>query len=220
MDRARERQESLMTFSRRSIAPLVFLSFAACDPVILGDLGTSTTSTTSDDTGDDAADGDAVSPTPDMGEAGEVSSDDGPAPDIGDGGEASNGDPTDADSGGGFIDAGDGFPECDLYTQDCPPDEKCMPWADDGGNVWSGTRCVPQADDPEPIGNQCIAEGSGVSGIDNCAAGVVCYDVDPKTNEGICVGLCLGSPENPVCLDPETVCVPHPSGVASLCLVP
>lgn len=204
-----------MTCSR-SIPLLVFVCITACDPIILGDLGTGTTS-------DDGADGNPSSSTPTTNDVGEASSeDDGPTPDMGEGGEASGADSDDpSTSSSAFIpDVSDGgaHSECDLYAQDCGLDEKCMPWADDGGNVWSGTRCFPVAVDPVSIAETCIVEGSGVSGIDNCAAGVVCYDVDPKTNEGVCAQLCAGPEE--VCLDPETVCVADPSGVANLCIAP
>ena len=39
--------------------------------------------------------------------------------------------------------------ECDVWAQDCQDGDKCMGWAHDGGNVWSGTRCTPI--DPEAV---------------------------------------------------------------------
>ena len=56
------------------------------------------------------------------------------------------------DAGAGFIygapDGGGISFECDLFEQDCPPGEKCMPWANDGGGAWNATRCSPVADNP------------------------------------------------------------------------
>ena len=85
---------------------------------------------------------------------------------------------------------GGGFNECDIEAQDCPEGEKCMPWANDGGDEWNGTRCSPIAKDPGPLGGPCLAEGSGTSGIDDCDLGLVCWQVDPKTNQGVCHAMC------------------------------
>ena len=110
-----------------------------------------------------------------------------------------------------FITAGDDGPppdlECDLWAQDCPEGEKCMPWANDGGNSWNATRCSPIAEEAGGPGDPCTVEGNGLSGIDTCELGTMCWDVDPATNEGHCVSLCVGSPEAPMCDDPSTSCV-------------
>src|SRR5262245_15971404 len=50
----------------------------------------------------------------------------------------------DASSGGAmFVERpdGGGSNECDVWAQDCPPGEKCMPWANDGGSSWNSLRC-------------------------------------------------------------------------------
>jgi hypothetical protein len=131
-----------------------------------------------------------------------------------------------ADTGGeltglGFLpdppDDGFGF-ECDLFTQNCPPGEKCMPWANDGGNSWNATRCSPIADDPGSPGDVCMVEGSGTSGIDDCELGAMCWDVDPKTNIGTCVAMCTGDEANPICEDPDTACVITGDGAIVPCL--
>ena len=43
-----------------------------------------------------------------------------------------------------------------------------------------------------------VTEGGSVSGIDDCAKGNMCWNVNDK-NEGICVALCKGTPDAPVC---------------------
>ncbi len=106
--------------------------------------------------------------------------------------------------------------ECDIWAQDCPVDEKCMPWANDGGSAWNATRCAPVNDNPGQVGDECMVEGSGVSGIDSCDLSMMCYYVDPETNVGICVGFCQGSAANPVC-DPGYVCTINNDGVLILC---
>jgi hypothetical protein len=108
--------------------------------------------------------------------------------------------PTTGGGGGSF--------ECDLVAQDCPEQEKCMPWANDGGPLWNASRCSPL--DPDPIAPDqiCTVEGSGISGIDNCALGSMCWEVDPKTNIGVCRQLCVAPSE------------PCPGGLACFTYVP
>jgi hypothetical protein len=106
--------------------------------------------------------------------------------------------------------------ECDVWEDDCPDGEKCMPWANDGGNSWNATRCSPLAPDAGQVGDTCTVEGSGVSGIDTCTNRSMCYYVDPETNEGICVGFCDGSPNAPTC-DTGYICTIVNDGVLTLC---
>ncbi len=108
--------------------------------------------------------------------------------------------------------------ECDMFAQDCPEGEKCMPWADDGGNSWNATRCSPISENPGQPGDECSVEGSGVSGIDDCDIGAMCWDVDPKTNIGTCVAMCTGDSANPLCEDPDTSCNIVNDGALVLCL--
>ncbi len=127
-----------------------------------------------------------------------------------------------ADSNSIFDEAGwdDGFNpiECDIWAQDCPRGEKCMPWANDGGNAWNATRCSPIVDGAGAPGDPCEVEGSGVSGIDTCALGSMCFYVDPETLEGTCVALCTGSEADPMCEDPAAWCSLSSEGVLALCL--
>lgn len=123
---------------------------------------------------------------------------------------------SDGDDGGST----DGFPtvflshpdggsvsfECSFLTQDCPPGFKCNAWANDGGSSWNATKCVPIAPDPGEVGEPCTVEGDATSGIDTCELGAMCWDVDPKTNEGTCVAYCQGDEANPFCEDPDTTC--------------
>jgi len=138
----------------------------------------------------------------------------------------SAGDPSDpddvddaADSGIGFIEMPDGGGaafECDLFAQDCPDGEKCMPWANDGGDHWNATRCSPINGDAGVSGDDCTAEGSGVSGLDDCELGSMCWDVDDM-NMGTCVDMCVGHAGDPIC-PPNTWCYLGEGGGPAVCL--
>jgi len=108
--------------------------------------------------------------------------------------------------------------ECDPWAQDCMKGEKCMPWANDGGSSWNSTRCAPLDSDFVVVGDECTVEGSGVSGIDNCELGAMCWNVNPETNTGTCVAFCSGAEANPVCEDPGTSCNILNDGALILCL--
>lgn len=107
--------------------------------------------------------------------------------------------------------------ECDLSEQDCPPGEKCMPWANDGGPVWTATRCSPLDPSPDQVGEPCLVEGSEVSGIDSCDTGLSCFLVD-ATGLGECIPVCSGTPTD---CDDTTMCLQVP-GVPQIgfCVVP
>ncbi len=103
--------------------------------------------------------------------------------------------------------------ECDVFMQDCGASEKCSPWANDGGDVWNASRCTPFG--AVPVGDPCTVEGSGSTGIDNCAPGAMCFYVDPETAEGVCVETCGGSSDEPTCL--EGTCLLQFDGALPLC---
>ncbi len=117
------------------------------------------------------------------------------------------------DPDGGGIDI-----ECSVWDQDCVDGEKCAAWSNDGGSAWNATRCVPIDPDPVGVGEVCTVEGSGVSGLDNCDATSMCFNVDNETNEGTCVALCEGSEQAPTCAPEATACSISNQGVLILCL--
>ena len=123
---------------------------------------------------------------------------------------------------GEFIEApdlgGGGSIQCSYHTQNCPPGEKCMPWANDGGGAWNALKCAPLADDPGRVGDPCTFQGSGVSGIDDCDRGLMCWDVDFETNEGRCIPMIRGSDFNPICDDPLRLPTISGEGVLGLCM--
>ncbi|MBK9755296.1 MAG: ribulose phosphate epimerase [Nannocystis sp.] len=117
--------------------------------------------------------------------------------------------PTDMPMGGGTI-------ECDVFAQDCKgADEKCTAWAEGGGGAWNATKCVKETG-KKIAGDVCTTEGGGVSGMDDCAKGNMCWNVNDK-NEGICVALCKGDAKAPIC-PAEFQCAIANEGVLNLCL--
>jgi hypothetical protein len=107
---------------------------------------------------------------------------------------------------------------CSTWHQDCPVGEKCMPWANDGGNAWNATKCTPVDANPGQPGEPCTVEGSGVSGIDSCDVGAMCFFVDGATNMGECVAMCEGSAADPQCAGGCDQCLLANDGVLALCL--
>jgi hypothetical protein len=107
--------------------------------------------------------------------------------------------------------------ECDLDAQDCPPGEKCMPWANDGGDVWNATRCSPIDASPGQLGDECLVEGSAVSGVDNCDTGLTCFLID-ELNAGTCVELCTEA--QPGCSDGSDCAIVPTTPQVGFCVVP
>jgi len=132
--------------------------------------------------------------------------------------ESSEGD----DSGGDTIsfiiedDIPNGIFQCDLWFQDCPEGEKCMPYASMGG-TWDGTRCSPITGEGQS-GDECTVEGNGASGLDSCDIGSMCWDVNPEDNTGTCISLCTGDATNPICENPDNTCVQANGGALNICL--
>lgn len=109
--------------------------------------------------------------------------------------EASFIDPSDTEHGVGC----DGWA---MPVQDCPEGEKCTV---DGGV--SETHCVEVVPDPKDMYEPCqILMGDGFSGHDDCGPGLICWDVDPDTGVGQCIGFCHGPLEAPSCVDPAASC--------------
>lgn len=119
---------------------------------------------------------------------------------------------------------------CDVWSQDCPDGEKCVVFDGDGAPYLEGCvsfRCSPLAVDPVPPGDTCHIEDGPWSGLDDCEIGAFCWDVDPDTLEGTCVGNCQNSEADPLCDDgltcfhgydgAITACVPGCDALAPEC---
>ena len=110
--------------------------------------------------------------------------------------------------------AGPDEPPCDVFAQDCPDGQKCAAIITDGGSAWDTAACVPVGGSGQ-AGDVCISE-SVASGLDDCAKGVMCWDVDAM-GMGTCVKLCEGTIAAPIC--PEMGhCTFANDGALNLCL--
>ncbi|MCA9693403.1 MAG: hypothetical protein R3A51_10745 [Nannocystaceae bacterium] len=111
-----------------------------------------------------------------------------------------------------------GAESCDIIAQDCPDGEKCMPYAIGDGAFWDANRCVPVAPNPSGPGESCMVSGGPTSGVDDCDAHSMCYNVDPFTLEGVCVEFCTGEMFPYECSDPLAHCRYANDGVVAVCL--
>lgn len=128
-------------------------------------------------------------------------------------------------SSGTFIQAPDALcsvSQCDVWAQDCPRGEKCTPFSSSGDGTFGGcsdSRCGPLSPDPRAVGESCTIEDGPWSGIDDCDVSAFCWNVDPESNQGVCVAMCMGSEANPLCEDDALSCF-QLSGSSVIACVP
>ena len=108
---------------------------------------------------------------------------------------------------------------CSVRDQNCIDDFKCVPWAEDGGDAWTGTRCIEPPRSPVEVGDPCTIEGGPASGQDDCPKGSMCWQADPRTGVGECVSFCAPADREPAC-PANTGCMIDGVGVLALCLPP
>ncbi|MFV8750807.1 ribulose phosphate epimerase [Nannocystaceae bacterium ST9] len=105
---------------------------------------------------------------------------------------------------------------CDPFSQDCPADQKCVPYGEAGG-TWSGSKCV-DIEGSGQAGDACTS--GGITGAnDDCAAGLTCFFTELQVLNlvGTCTPLCAGSSADPIC-PPNTACVVANDEAVAVCL--
>lgn len=107
--------------------------------------------------------------------------------------------------------------ECDVFTQDCAPTQKCTPFSGDGDTTWNDVRCSTVASAPKQLGEPCVAPAGPVGGEDDCDIGLMCWNVAPAGTDGVCIALCEGSITAPTC-PTGTVCSVYNGGALPICL--
>lgn len=75
-----------------------------------------------------------------------------------------------------------------------------------GGTVLDATTCVDIAEGAGGLGDSCQRDWG--SGIDDCGAGLMCWDVDTESG-GFCAPFCTGSPDEPNCPE-DRACLQYP----------
>jgi hypothetical protein len=109
--------------------------------------------------------------------------------------------------------------ECDIWNpDDCPAGEKCTAVACEvGSSAWDSNVCREIQGNAQ-LDEDCeYTDGSGVSGNDTCALGLMCWNADPDTGLGTCIPFCTGSPDAPMCPS-GWECAIAGNGVLSVCL--
>ncbi len=143
--------------------------------------------------------------------------------------ESSSGDTSSAEgessrteSSGGTADptSGTGGPEvpmCDVWMQDCPEDQKCMPVDMDLNGFNDANHCVPLDANPKEVGEVCLQADGGL--VDNCRKGAQCMTNISmgESVDGLCVALCGGTSSAPTCEDGKT-CAIWQQGIEPWCM--
>lgn len=111
--------------------------------------------------------------------------------------------------------AGGGDLPCNPWAQDCPKDEKCAPWVPSGRGPFIDAKCVQISGNQAP-GEACTVPEGPTAGIDDCALGSFCWNVDDE-NHGFCFLQCTGDPDTPVC-PPKTSCSSDQYSILALCV--
>lgn len=169
---------------------LAFVALAGCDLGILDPIITAGHTSDSSDTGVTVTSTGATSGDPDPETTGE--------PPLTTASSTAGDSDSDSDSGTNFIIPPDPLPECNMWTQDCPPAEKCSA----GGPPplsENSIACFPIVPNPAHFGEECEILLEGELGPDTCDIGLFCHDVDPETGKGTCVELCQGTEWYPMC---------------------
>ena len=87
--------------------------------------------------------------------------------------------------------------QCNLFAQDCMAGQKCNAWNEDGGIFPNGAKCTPIMGERLP-GEGCTLEGNFGAGVDDCAEGSICLDID-NSGKAACVAYCQGNMDDPTC---------------------
>lgn len=112
---------------------------------------------------------------------------------------------------------------CSPWLQDCPRGQKCAASSPIAGSPWIETACTPVSPSPDAVGEPCHAEDAGYSGVDTCALGSMCWNVDTDSGIGECVAQCKGdewtcTSDPKSCCPPGTTCTIGANAALILCL--
>jgi len=175
------------------------------------------TSATANDTRDSAAETSQATQTG-KAEAGE---DESATHAVTDSASTTSGDSSDTDSAAddNSVDTGDICrfdleTECNAFNwNDCPQGTRCRPIDTTNDLIPDAAYCVPIADDPGQLGEECVRE----CGVDDCGVGLIC-GLGLGPGEGLCLSLCSGTALAPVCDQlPGFTCMAPLGGLYGVC---
>lgn len=87
---------------------------------------------------------------------------------------------------------------CSPWDQNCPGGQKCVLYSKDGGPELDAARCIAMPPAPRRVDESCVVDGGYGTGLDDCDAGLMCWDVGPS-DQGVCVPICNGCAPDPQC---------------------
>lgn len=106
---------------------------------------------------------------------------------------------------------------CDIYADDCPVEQKCMPYASDGSVRPDATKCVDLVEFPAPAGAPCHVQEWTASGLDDCDRGQYCVVYDAIELEGTCTPFCSLDEEGELVCEAPATCIGNPDIIPRLC---
>lgn len=107
--------------------------------------------------------------------------------------------------------------ECNVFKQDCPRGEKCVPYASDGFNL-DATHCVPLVDLPASAGEPCVVSDVYFDQKDSCDEFSLFWFVNMDGNAGICAPICSAGSRLLPCADADECFGVGQSGLYNLCV--
>jgi hypothetical protein len=110
-----------------------------------------------------------------------------------------------------FPDGGTDECACDMFAQDCPQGEKCVPYQQ--GDTWDCNICADVLGD-HVAGEACSFDS--MAGTDDCDATSWCFGSE---EEGTCHAFCTGTADNPECA-PGLQCMITNAYAISICVSP
>lgn len=113
-----------------------------------------------------------------------------------------------------------GEAECSPSAQDCPEGSKCTSYGKKAGDAWNANKCVPEPDKGGAVGDPCTIEGADMfTGIDNCAKGSICQNVDGDLKNGVCTEYCTPDMKCPQTSSGNGICLfDSNEGTLPICL--
>jgi len=80
--------------------------------------------------------------------------------------------------------------ECIVWSDECGPDQKCMPWSLESDEIPDEIRCCAAPQNPAIVGESCEVLDYNGSCLDDCERGAMCVLDDPEGLTGQCRRFC------------------------------